>query len=284
RYLVSVYSCPMHGHIEDPAWGRCPVCGMVLVRTTREFQWTCPDHPDILRSEPGECPYDRRQLERRTVEMPHGDHNPRHGGMLFMAPDGFHHLEGTLSESGLFRLYLYDNFTKPIDATPFLARIEDQRLQAAGEGAFLEVQLGEPASYPAEVVLHVRFDPAGEEQRFDFIFPGTVISSPPTLSAFIIPRDSNAIVDEILERNVRIRELTRRGAWAELFIPALEAKDLALALSAKEGESVALPVKTIVRAAWLLDLYGDLGNKPNVESAYRLFVRGIQQLRDAYGP
>lgn len=53
---------------------------------------------------------------------------------------------------------------------------------------------------------------------------------------------------------------------------------MALALSAGEGEAVALPVKTIVRGAWLLDHYGDLGNKSDVESAYRLFEMGVEEL------
>jgi hypothetical protein len=36
-----------------------------------------------------------------------------------MAPDRFHHLEGTYPEAGLFRLYLYDDYTQPLDPKGF---------------------------------------------------------------------------------------------------------------------------------------------------------------------
>ena len=66
--------------------------------------------------------------------------------------------------------------------------------------------------------------------------------------------------------------------WPDLYIPALEAKDLVLALHEKEGARVSAPAKKLVRAAWLLDVYGDMGNRLEVEEAYRLFEQSIQEL------
>jgi hypothetical protein len=85
-----------------------------------------------------------------------------------------------------------------------------------------------------------------------------------------------------MERDARLRELIANGTWPDLYIPALEAKDLVLALAEKEPERVALPAKKLVRAAWLLDTYGDLGNREQVESAYRLFEEAIRELEDVH--
>lgn len=48
--------------------------------------------------------------------LAHMDHSPRHGGTFFKAADGIHDLEGTLVGDREFRLYNYDEFTRPIDA------------------------------------------------------------------------------------------------------------------------------------------------------------------------
>jgi hypothetical protein len=101
------------------------------------------------------------------------------------------------------------------------------------------------------------------------------------VKALTASSDPSALFGAIQDRARKVDDLVRRGAWPDLYIPALEAKDLALLLLAREGEAVALPVKTLVRAAWLLDLYGDLGKKAEVEAAHRLFARGMAQLAEA---
>jgi hypothetical protein len=286
RILVPSYACPMHQHIDEEEPGECPVCNMKLVSTTRELQFYCSERPDIVSSLPGECP-DGSPMLMRSVPMAHGDHNPKHGGILFMAPNGFHHLEGTLDDDGVFRLYLYDDFTKPIDARDFRAKAGETALDAEPDGAFLSTQLEEAGKYPAEIVLYLSFPEEDEAARFDFIFAsasGTDVATEPdlVLPEFRIPDTSDGIFEEILVRDARVRDLIERGVWPDLYIPALEAKDLVLALVEAEGDRVAVPAKRLVRAAWLLDNYGDEGNRLRVEEAYRLFERAIRELREAY--
>src|ERR671928_125022 len=76
------YVCPMAGDedvIEDKP-GHCPKCGMELQPIRLDSVWTCPVHSAVVKDAPG----------------------------------NWHHLEGTLPRAGLFRLYLYDDFTKPL--------------------------------------------------------------------------------------------------------------------------------------------------------------------------
>ena len=140
------YVCPMKGDeevIEDKP-GKCRKCGMELKPIRLDTAWTCPVHAAVMRPGPGKCPIDARELVQVTVAVswtcrgtdvdalapatcadgsamvkkftprPHGNHNPQHGGIFFMAPDNWHHLEGALPRAGVFRLYLYDDYTKPL--------------------------------------------------------------------------------------------------------------------------------------------------------------------------
>ena len=74
-----------------------------------------------------------------------------------------------------------------------------------------------------------------------------------------------------------------------MYVPSLEAKDLALALELKATSllpeaqrAVGLAVKRLVRAAWMLDGYGDLGNRPGVEESYAMLATAVADLKRLY--
>ena len=286
RALVSSYSCPMHLNIDEVNEGKCPICRMGLVSTVRELQWFCPDSPQLVSSVPKMCT-DGTPMEVRSLPMAHGDHNPKHGGILFMAPDGYHHLEGTLSADGEFRLYLYNDFTQPLKTTRFMARIDSFALESSTQENYLVSGTNLTSEYPVEIVLYVHFPEAhGTEARFDFVFTETMVMGGLAednliLPEFRIPETADGIFEEIMERDARIRYLIANGVWPDLYIPALEAKDLVLALVEKENARLAHPGKKMVRAAWLLDVYGDMGNRVEVEKAYQLFNQSIRELKAA---
>ena len=251
----------------------------------------------------------------------HMDHTPRRGGTVFMAPDSFHHIEGTYPGPGVFRLYASDNYREPVDVSTWSGRAvteeeydetTDEFVEVAAfdlvpspDGAYLEARI--PGGLPADVTAKVLFQSDFPAERFDFIFAelsredasgavaGVTVADAPEavpLAQRILPKipaDPEAIALEIASRNKQIQDMIERGAFTEIFIPALQAKELALALQDHGGtlgeaarNQVRIAVRHLVRAAYLLDWYGDLGNKTDVDSAYRVFSSAVGEIGAAY--
>lgn len=251
----------------------------------------------------------------------HMDHTPRHGGTVFMAPDSFHHIEGAYPEAGRFRVYATNNFREPVDVSLWMGRavLEEEYDEATDEfrevvafpllpspdGAYLEAEVGNIA-VPAEITAKLQVVENFPEDRFDFIFmewssgvggraPLSVADAAPVAVPLAerirpqIPELTGEIVNGIAGRNQEISDLVTRGAFAEIFIPALQAKELALALNdraadlpARARNDVRIAIRSLVRAAWLLDWYGDLGNKQQVAGAYAVFVEAVEDITRVY--
>jgi hypothetical protein len=140
----------------------------------------CAEKRGTFYPEPGKCNDGTPRQEKREVRA-HGDHNPRHGGQFFMASDKWHHLEGTYPRPGVFRMYLYDNFTKPLAAKDVTGRavtkedpngreIEVFELKPTRDGTSLEARIRGAAAPPVTVTAKVKFGKNQPEQRFDFAF------------------------------------------------------------------------------------------------------------------
>jgi hypothetical protein len=82
--------------------GRCPIDGTALVQVTAVVSWTCPGGTEESAS-PGNCPGGAPKTKTYALRA-HGNHNPQHGGLFFMAADNTHHLEGTYLSNGTFRM------------------------------------------------------------------------------------------------------------------------------------------------------------------------------------
>jgi Cu/Ag efflux protein CusF len=179
--LVTAYSClKVQLFIRDRP-GICPVDKSALVPITAALHFDCQNDPRIHELTPGTCA-DGSPRVKAYDRRPHGDHNPRHGGSLFMSADQWHHLEGTFVAPGVFRVYFYDDLTRPLAVTDISGRVaksDDTGKEidtpvplVAGQNKarnILEAPLA-GAKFPLNVKLRVTFKADDKDQVFDFTF------------------------------------------------------------------------------------------------------------------
>ena len=367
-------TCPHHPDVIETAPGTCPFCKMALVPVRLAPAWTCPIHASTIADNAGACPICRRQLVPVTVSLtwtcagsteehlergacangapmtikrtlrPHGDHNPRHGGQFFMAADTWHHVEGTYPLARVFRLYVYDDFARPL-AVDRLRRVKARvvtrerfdpttrkttelgafPLRVSANGAYLEARV-DAAAFPASMTAKVQFTADAQEQRFDFTFPALTQSPAPAaapaarapsassstpsratsrpapetpatapaaapaaapgaapepdaaLVTVPVPNSVPEILEQLRARTRQIGDLIARGDLGAVWVPAFQAKDLAVALEGRldslepsRRQTAAPALQRLVRMSWLLDAHGDTGNRDNVAGAYDAF-------------
>jgi hypothetical protein len=176
--LAAAYSSILHPAIISPKPGKDPIDGTPLVPITASMFWAC-DGSDEKLLDPGTCP-DGKPRQVKYERRAHGDHNPRHGGQFFMADDSWHHLEGTYPTGGPFRVFFYDDFTRPMPVKGFagtVAVLDSSEkelasfpLKPARATNVLETPI-KGAALPLKVKLRVQFTPTDKMRVFDFTFP-----------------------------------------------------------------------------------------------------------------
>ena len=353
--IVQAYSCLNNTAFIQATPGKCKTNGSDLVPITASMFWVCPGSPDKHELSPGKCSDGSDRTQRFEPRL-HGDHNPRHGGQLFMADDAWHHLEGTYPEPGLFRVFFYDDWTRPLPPEGFAARaiIKDSTGKelstvpvaaskvAASNAASnaMDAQISN-ASLPLFVSLRVRFKADEPEKVFDFSFleyskepgqtplptstpgptppatvPGVgpaaaVVPQPPaqspvedrsSLPSMVqsiatplqqepIPMDAREVLAELTARSQELTRKIEEGApLGEYWVPALRTKDLALALVNEHLNQIPLSRRPgaedaagrLLRAAYAIDNFGDIGDREKILSAYDSFVLAANELRSAY--
>jgi hypothetical protein len=308
--LATVWTCPVHAVIEQDSPGKCRICSRDLVQATRALTFTCAGHPEINQIDPGRCA-DGTPTVAKYALRPHGDHNPKHGGLFFMASDNWHHIEGTYPGPGRFRVYVYDDYTKPLklaDARKVRGRIVTKEvfdsstrtsrelssapLVLARNGAFFEARI-DPLALPAQMTAKISFGSDDKEGRFDFSFPAyskDLPAAPPAVSTSTQATPSvktpegptSALLTDLRARDQELASLVKSGAFGGIYVPALQAKDLALQIQARQGsapgpqrQAIEAHVKQLVVAAYQLDNYGDLGDAQKIDQAYRSFSSAV---------
>ena len=315
--LDSIWTCPVHSVVAEKQRGKCPIDHRDLVQMTVGLSWTCAGHPEIEQLSPGTCP-DGSAMAVKYTQRPHGNHNPQHGGLFFMAPDNWHHLEGTFPQARLVRIYLYDDYTKPLPRDQ-MKSVQGRIITTSGKGGaaretsfplvqsrngqYLEAKVDSRA-LPASIVAKVKLKDDAPEYHFDFSFtefskqppalaaPAGAAKAPPpapivnpAVIQVAIPETVGEIVAEISARNRQIGELIDLGRFTDVWFPAFEAKDLALAMSPHAAQIPAdkrallePTINRLLRAAWLLDAFGDLGNREQITAAYADFRSAVAEI------
>ena len=179
--LVTAYSClkvqlPLR---ETP--GVCPVDRSALVPVTAGLYFTCRNDSTIRDMNPGTCADGQARI-KAFERRPHGDHNPRHGGsFIFMSADQWHHVEGTYLAPNIFRVFFYDDMTRPLAATAVTGRVVMTDSNALEIGPSIPLALGRAdhstmearlptTNFPLNVKVLLTFKPNDKEQVFDFTF------------------------------------------------------------------------------------------------------------------
>src|SRR5688500_14619284 len=281
--LVLMYTCSVHAVIEQSKPGKCRICARDLVQKTAALTFTCARNRDISQLEPGKCPDGSAMIARYTARA-HGDHNPKRGGVFFMAPDNWHHLEGTYPVAGRFRVYVYDDYSKPL--SPAKARrvrgrvvtkeafdpksgttreLASTPLVLARNGAFFEARL-DPLALPAKLTAQIAFSSDDQGSRFDFTFPAhssdiaptsalpAPAPAPPITTGASAKHAPDGLIDALNARSAEVELLLKSGALGGVYVPALQAKDLALEIQEKQTgsnhDAIEASVKQIVLAAY----------------------------------
>jgi hypothetical protein len=111
----------------------------------------------------------------------------------------------------------------------------------------------------------------------------------PGLVPLPIPDSVPEMLAQLSQRTEQIRRFIDQGQFASVYVPAFQAKDLALALDERKNDlrpehlRIAAPaIKRLVRSAWLLDAFGDLGNKQQISDAYTQFAAAVKEVESVF--
>ncbi|MEP7116364.1 MAG: heavy metal-binding domain-containing protein [Acidobacteriota bacterium] len=310
--LDSVYTCPIHSIVSEQHAGKCPICGRPLGQVTVSVAWRCVGSgPDLMA--PQACA-DGTASVRVQKSLAHGNHNPQHGGQFFMASDYWHHVEGVYPTPNVFRLYLFDDYTKPLDAAKIAAvkarvvthvetnpqtfatrEVTAVALTPSQDGPYLEAAI-ETLPFPAEIVVQATFTPDGQEQRFDFTFNEHSVATTAESADgaarlnLEVPDTASEVLSLLVERRDAVQSLVARGGLSEVWVPALQAKELALALEfharefpEKRRAEVEAATRAVVLSAFRLDAAGDRGERDEVMKASTALVDAVSAIESLFG-
>jgi hypothetical protein len=137
---------------------------------------------------------------------PHSNHTPQHGGVFFMALDNEHHLEGVLLKSNVFKVYLYDAFTKPLPSSEVQQAIGNVQmgesesapripLFVGKDGHTLEAAMSKNLRLPVTITLSLHFQDSAPNARPEvFTFPFSHYIAADASTKPSVPMDARLLI------------------------------------------------------------------------------------------
>jgi hypothetical protein len=192
-------------------------------------------------------------------------------------------------------------------------------LRAPRNRSYLEARI-DRSTLPAEMSAKVKFGADQPEYQFDFTFASfskepaaptarpsvtqplapapsaAPVTTPPPSSSELdpltpapIPTSMSGMLDQLGVRQKQVGDLIARGDFAAVWVPAFQAKDIAIALEphlahlAPDRRDAGGPaLARVVRTAWLLDAAGDVGNRSQIEAVYGAFAAAVTEALAAF--
>jgi hypothetical protein len=116
-----------------------------------------------------------------------------------------------------------------------------------------------------------------------------VIPGGPTILEEVLPNTSKELLALLHTRREEADTLIKDNLFAQIYVPAMSGKSIALALENFVNElpdrrraSALAGIRRLVLAAWQLDYFGDLGNKEKLGETYNLFAAAVAEIEGAY--
>ena len=309
--------------------GTCPVDKRELIPVVVNHFWDCGEKPERFYTEPGKCPDGRLREEKRLVRAHGDHNPRHGGQFFMAEDKWHHleatYQRGGPLRIYLYDNFTKDLAPRDLRAIAGLAvvldgnlaSIESVPLTPSRDGQTLEARLTK-AVLPLRVQARVKFKEATREQPFDFTFqsftsasttpvppvtpvgsarrvsppvqpPPAQASAPTPQSGTALPNTSAELLGQLELRRGEVKSFIDEGNLGMVYVPAMLAKDVSLALADHGGElrgdqvvPLTLAVKRLVVAAWRLDQYGDLGDREKLTSVYADFAASVADIEAAY--
>ena len=121
-------------------------------------------------------------------------------------------------------------------------------------------------------------------------FGPTSVNGSPVRLIFVKSGEAKAKLAQLHVQTGEVNRLLETGSFLEMYVPALAAKEVALDLESytndvvpsQQRQNATNAIQRLVASAWLLDMYGDQGDRQKLAEAYTVFASAVKQIDEIF--